>query len=112
MANHLPRAHPTVIVNCINPGFCYSDLIRGSMNLLIRVMRFLLARPAEEGARQIIWGAVGTPVEPQGGVDSLKGAYIHFSKVMEPSDFVISEKGQEFRDILWVRGVCLLTIIG
>lgn len=70
-------------------------------------MRLLLARPAEEGARQLIWAAVATPDESQGGVDSLKGAYVHFSKVMEPSDFVISDKGQEFKDILWVCRVYL-----
>ncbi|KDQ29990.1 hypothetical protein PLEOSDRAFT_1069997 [Pleurotus ostreatus PC15] len=68
-------------------------------------MRFLLARRAK--ARQIIWGAVGIPDESQGGVESLKGAYIYFSKVVEPSDFVISEKGQEFKDILWVRNLRL-----
>ncbi|KAF4584703.1 hypothetical protein EYR38_001934 [Pleurotus pulmonarius] len=111
LTNHLPPSHPTIIANCINPGFCHSELARGVWNPVFLLFRFLLARPAEEGARQLIWGSVGTPDESQGGEESLKGAYVHFSKVMEPSDFVISEKGQEFKDILWNDTVKILSKI-
>ncbi|KAF7437540.1 hypothetical protein PC9H_004382 [Pleurotus ostreatus] len=112
LSNHLPPTHPTIIVNCINPGFCHSELARGVWNPVFLLFRFLLARPAEEGARQLIWGSVGVPDESQGGVESLKGAYVHFSKVTEPSDFVISEKGQEFKDILWVRNLRFYDVDG
>ncbi|KAF9489181.1 short-chain dehydrogenase [Pleurotus eryngii] len=109
LANHLPPTHPTIIANCINPGFCRSELTRGMWNPVFLLFRWLLARPAEEGARQLIWGSVGMPDESQGGAESLKGAYVHFSKVMEPSDFVISEKGQEFKGILWSDTVKILS---
>lgn len=70
--------------------------------IFVRIVELLLARTAEEGARQVIWGAVATPPESQGGLDSLRGAYVSLAKIEEPSDFVISEKGKEFREILWV----------
>lgn len=65
----------------------------------------LIARTAEEGARQVIWGSVVTPPESQGGLNALKGAYVSLAHIMEPGDFVISEKGKEFRNILWVRHI-------
>ncbi|KDQ29998.1 hypothetical protein PLEOSDRAFT_154716 [Pleurotus ostreatus PC15] len=108
LSNHLPPTHPTITANCINPGFCHSELARGVWNPVFLLFRFPLARPAEEGARQLIWGSVGVPDESQGGVESLEGAYVHFSKVTEPSDFVISKKGQEFKDILWSDTVKIL----
>ncbi|KAF4584682.1 hypothetical protein EYR40_004669 [Pleurotus pulmonarius] len=89
LSEHLP---PTIIVNCVHPGFCYSDLLRGILDVVLWVFRALVARPAEEGARQIIWGAIATPSESQGGVDSLRGAYVSSSHVMEPSNFVVSTK--------------------
>ncbi|KAL4251843.1 NAD(P)-binding domain superfamily protein [Pleurotus pulmonarius] len=101
LTDRLPSVHPTVIANSVNPGFCYSDLRRDMQSIFVRIIELLLARSAEEGARQVIWGAVATPPESQGGVNSLRGAYVSLAKIEEPSDFVISEKGNQFKQILW-----------
>ncbi|KAJ8703432.1 hypothetical protein PTI98_002054 [Pleurotus ostreatus] len=109
LSDHLPPSRPTIIANCIHPGFCHSDLLRGILDVILWVFRALVARPAEEGARQIIWGAIATPDESQGGVNSLRGAYVSSSHVMEPSDFVVSAKGKEFQGILWSDTVRILS---
>ncbi|KAF4584689.1 NAD(P)-binding domain superfamily protein [Pleurotus pulmonarius] len=100
LSEHLPPSQPTIIANSIHPGLCHSNLLNSS-NYIMQLLLRLLARPAEEGARQVVWGAVATPDESQGGVDSLRGGYVSFSKVVEPGDFVVSEKGKAFQDILW-----------
>ncbi|TFK39466.1 hypothetical protein BDQ12DRAFT_649955 [Crucibulum laeve] len=86
-----------LIVNCVNPGYCYSGLrssFSGLRALLDRLVELLLARSTEEGSRQLIWGALGE--DPQ-----IRGAYISMSEVNEPSDYVIAEEGKKIQDKLW-----------
>ncbi|KAF4604047.1 hypothetical protein EYR40_001229 [Pleurotus pulmonarius] len=110
LTDHLPSNRHTIIVDCVNPGFCNSEIRRGIHGELRIAMMWLLetslAKTAEEGARQVIWGSI---VTPQQGVDSLKGAYVSSAQITEPSDFVISEKGKEFRNILWNDTVRILS---
>ncbi|KAF7440958.1 hypothetical protein PC9H_001307 [Pleurotus ostreatus] len=109
LTDHLPSSRPTIIVNAINPGFCYSEIRRGMRSVFMWLFEKLIARTAEEGARQVIWGSVVTPPESKGGLDSLKGAYVSLAHIMEPGDFVISEQGKEFRKILWNDTVKILS---
>ncbi|KAF9492244.1 NAD(P)-binding protein [Pleurotus eryngii] len=108
LTDHLP-SRPTIIVNAINPGFCYSEIRRGMRSVFMWLFEKLIARTAEEGARQVVWGSVFTPPESEGGLDALKGAYVSLAHIMEPGDFVISEKGKEFRKILWNDTVRILS---
>ncbi|KAF8903437.1 hypothetical protein CPB84DRAFT_1774142 [Gymnopilus junonius] len=89
-----------VIVSAVNPGYCYSGLRRkyGGITLLFdRLMEILLARSTEEGSRIPVWAAVGIEERK----DELRGAYINLMHVDEPSDFVISEEGEEVRQKIW-----------
>ncbi|KAF9050575.1 short-chain dehydrogenase [Panaeolus papilionaceus] len=91
----------SIIVNSVNPGFCVSSLRRE----LSGIQRFvadwlavkLLARTAEEGSRQLVWAALGSPED----TESLRGAYISSMKVCESSDFAISEESRAVHDKIW-----------
>ncbi|KAJ8520229.1 hypothetical protein ONZ45_g2901 [Pleurotus djamor] len=104
-AAHLPSSPTTPVVDCVNPGLCRSELARGGpIPLFFRIMTALLARTAEEGARQLVWASIGVPKKsPTGkvGEDAMRGAYVSFVKIEEPSNFVISERGKEFESRLW-----------
>ncbi|KAJ8482940.1 hypothetical protein ONZ45_g14773 [Pleurotus djamor] len=73
----LPTSGQSVIVNVVDPGFCYSEL-----------------RRAEEGARQLIWASVAN----QENEDVMRGAYVSAMKIVTPSCFVMSEEGQAFME--------------
>lgn len=64
-------------------------------------MTKLLARPTEEGGRQLVYAAVGSPKNPE----DLKGAYINLHRVDEPSDFVVGAEGKKREDKLWVSWI-------
>ncbi|KAL0959289.1 hypothetical protein HGRIS_014554 [Hohenbuehelia grisea] len=100
LSDRLPRSKPTLIVNGVNPGYCISELRRefqGIAGLFGRIMDYLVGRTSEEGARQVVWGAVGGAEDEE----KLRGAYVNIASVMAPSDFVESEKGKAFKDLLW-----------
>ncbi|KAJ2919411.1 hypothetical protein MD484_g1049, partial [Candolleomyces efflorescens] len=89
-----------VVVNCVNPGLCKSELRRsfsGIIVFLTSLMESALGRTAEEGGRQFVWAAVGGP----DNVDLLRGAYINIYEVQEPSNYIIGQKGQRRQDKLW-----------
>ncbi len=57
-----------VIVNCVNPGFCVSELARDPPTLLrplIGLLHLVLARSTEMGSRAHVFGAIG-PVATHG----------------------------------------------
>lgn len=62
----------------------------------------LLARTTEEGSRQLVWAAVGTPKGGEESLDKLRGAYVNLADIDEPSDFMLGEKGKKREDKLWV----------
>ncbi|KAI0310908.1 hypothetical protein OF83DRAFT_1153289 [Amylostereum chailletii] len=68
-------------------------------------MKLVLARTTEEGARQIVWAAIGG----SGREDELKGGYVSDADLKEPSDFAISEKGKEAQWRIWDELVDILS---
>ncbi|KAF9443635.1 NAD(P)-binding protein [Macrolepiota fuliginosa MF-IS2] len=90
-----------IIVNTVNPGFCRTELNRNMTGLVTWLFELLLGRTAEQGGRQLIWAAVGTPNGDEGALDSLKGAYISLADIHQPSDFVLGEEGKKKEDKLW-----------
>lgn len=100
LSNHLKNQ--PVIVNTVNPGLCYSELLREMSNPLVWLFRKLLARTAEQGSRQLVWAAVGTPKAEEESLDDLRGAYINLAQINEPADFVLGEEGKKREDKLWV----------
>jgi len=105
LSSRLPAEAPTVITNTINPGFCYSEIRRnltGFVTILIRLMEKMLAFTTEEGSRQLVYGALAEDKDINGG-------YVSGSRVLEPSDFVISEKGKKLQDRVWDELVEILS---
>lgn len=101
LQDRLQSATP-LTVNAVNPGLCYSGL-RNSfhgylMGAAMLLSDWLLAFTTEQGSRQIIYGAIGG----RENEDRMKGAFISRSEVVEPSDFVVSEKGGKMQENLWV----------
>jgi retinol dehydrogenase-12 len=90
-----------LIVNTVNPGFCYSALRRNFKGIRawpVWLMELILARTTEQGSRQLIWACIGG----KDNIDQLHGAYISSMKIREPSDFVVSEEGKRAQAKLWV----------
>ncbi|TFY70512.1 hypothetical protein EVG20_g2488 [Dentipellis fragilis] len=91
LAARLPSDSP-LIVDCVNPGFCSSELGRNS-SLIFRAVSYLLqfgiTRTPEQGSRQLVWAALGRSEKE----DELRGAYVSDHDVEEPSDFLLSEQG-------------------
>lgn len=86
---------PPVIINCTNPGLCKSELARELDGLQVRAAKFLLARTAEEGSRNLIAGAVG-------GVDT-HGQYLDMGKVTTPATVIVGRGGAEAQKRLYVE---------
>ncbi|PPQ73915.1 hypothetical protein CVT24_012780 [Panaeolus cyanescens] len=90
-----------VIVDTVNPGYCLSNLrkgLRGFRAAMDWMMEKLIARTSEEGARQVVWAAIGGKDKE----DKLRGGYISQMDVQEPSDFVLSTVGKTFQEKIWV----------
>ncbi|KAK0437398.1 hypothetical protein EV421DRAFT_1029538 [Armillaria borealis] len=104
LQHHVPSS-PAITVNSLCPGFCFSDLGSGGPPeeaQRIKKMRDELAFPTEVGSRQLVYAAVGSLDDEE----KLRGKYIHFSKVVEESDFVISEDGKIVQGKVWVSDSC------
>ncbi|KAF8625040.1 hypothetical protein AX17_006954 [Amanita inopinata Kibby_2008] len=99
-----------LITNCVNPGFCYSELrrnISGFRAFMSTVMEKFLAFTTEQGSRQLVWAALGGDDKDE----KLHGAYISRSQAEEPSDFVLSEQGQKMQGKLWIEIMEILSKI-
>ncbi|TFK39479.1 short-chain dehydrogenase [Crucibulum laeve] len=101
----------SLIVNTVNPGFCYSELRRNMPSGIaaagIWLMERAMARTAEEGSRQLVWAAVGGDDQ----LDDLRGAFINNLEVCEAGDFIISDKGKSVQEKLWLDLVDELSAI-
>ena len=96
-----------LIVNAVNPGFCYSALRRNFKGLRawpMWLMELVLARSSEKGSRQLIWACIGG----KDNIEQLRGAYISSMQIQEPSDFVVSEEGKRAQTILWVNNISVI----
>ncbi|EKM80573.1 hypothetical protein AGABI1DRAFT_70956 [Agaricus bisporus var. burnettii JB137-S8] len=98
--------HQPVVFNCVNPGFCRSELLRDAKGMVTKLMSLLLARSAEEGSRQLIWAAIGLP--ESGSLDEMRGAYINRASIEEPSDFVLGEEGKKREDKLYADTISII----
>ncbi|EMD87905.1 hypothetical protein COCC4DRAFT_33076 [Bipolaris maydis ATCC 48331] len=85
------RAKYPVVINCVTPGLCKSDLVK-DMGMAPVVFKTLLGRTVEVGSRTLV-NAAALP-------DSA-GEYIIDDHVSEPSTLVISEEGAELSKRVW-----------
>lgn len=104
------RSKSPLIVNYVNPGFCYSSLARdfsGLQKYATWLMKKFIARTTEEGGRLIASAALGSG--KNGNIDELRGAYMNLAEVNEESDYVLSDEGKSAQSRLWVCCLFFLT---
>ncbi|KAJ3842115.1 hypothetical protein F5878DRAFT_608629 [Lentinula raphanica] len=102
-----PREIPRYSRQRCEPGILlrgFRSDFKGIRALLDHLMERLLAMTTEEGGRQIVWAAVGGVEEEE----RLKGGYVSFGEVVEPSDFSISREGQELEEKYWTQQLDIL----
>jgi retinol dehydrogenase-12 len=81
-----------VVINCVTPGLCKSELVK-DMGMAPVVFKKLLGRTVEVGGRTLI-NAAGLGEEST-------GEYIADDKISEPSPLVRSEEGKELEKRVW-----------
>lgn len=62
------------------------------------VMDMIMGRSSEEGARQFIWAALADNTEGR-----MRGAYCDTMRIVETSDYSVSQEGLVAQETLWVR---------
>ncbi|KAF9522416.1 short-chain dehydrogenase [Crepidotus variabilis] len=93
----------SIIVNAVDPSWCKSDIRDGSYTgihvWINSILDAMFAISSEQGSRQLVWASVGQP--PGEEEVDLNGKFITFGSVWEPSDYIVSEKGQKAQERLW-----------
>jgi len=85
-----------VIVNCVPPGFCHSELIRDRENLGIKVVKKVLARPTEVGSRTLIHAASAAPAS--------HGQYLEDGvKIRRTLGYTQGKEGADIQHRFWVE---------
>ncbi|KAK6332247.1 hypothetical protein TWF696_002968 [Orbilia brochopaga] len=77
-----------VVVNCVNPGLCHSELNRetGIKYYALEFMKRFIARTSEVGSRNYLWAATAGR--------AAHGQYVGSCEVQKPAILVTSEEGQ------------------
>ncbi|KAK7418098.1 hypothetical protein QQZ08_011385 [Neonectria magnoliae] len=91
-----PLSSSGVIVNCVAPGLCQSDLHREVHHLLIaRILLRLFCRPTEVGSRTLVHGASAGPES--------HGQYVPDCKITPTKGLTAGPAGAELQDRIWVE---------
>ncbi|VDC03182.1 unnamed protein product [Peniophora sp. CBMAI 1063] len=99
--------HSKLIVNCLNPGYCYSALRRNMpflASLRMSLMDFFIGNTTEQGGRRVAWTAVAL----RHCEERMHGAYTSYMEITEESDWAISEEGYATQKRLWNESVDVL----
>jgi hypothetical protein len=67
-------------------------------------MQWVFARPTEEGARMLVYGAL-IGHDDSMLRDQARGAYTSCFKITEKSDFVLSKEGVEAQRRIWASAI-------
>jgi NAD(P)-dependent dehydrogenase (short-subunit alcohol dehydrogenase family) len=97
------HAKEPVILNCINPGLCRTNLsrdVKGLQRFFFTVLLFCLARTVEVGSRTLVASA-------EAGEES-HGQYMSDCKISEPSPFVRSDEGMKTQERVYTELIQIL----
>ncbi|KAG1785468.1 uncharacterized protein HD556DRAFT_1458535 [Suillus plorans] len=97
----------------VTPGFCYSQLRRAwyekptfsFVKIALAIQERLLAWTAEQGSRQLVFGAVGGRDDEE----NMKGGFVSRGRLVEVAGFVLSDEGDEMQDTVWKETIDILT---
>jgi NAD(P)-dependent dehydrogenase (short-subunit alcohol dehydrogenase family) len=81
-----------VTINCVNPGWCHSELGR-ELPLTFHIAKFFLARTTEAGSRTLVHAATQGP--------ETHGQYMTECDVGLPSKWVRSTEGYDIQTRVW-----------
>lgn len=82
-----------VTVNCLDPGFCESELARDMTGIFFPLMKFFFARSTEKGSRTLIHaGSCGSETH---------GKYLSDCEVAVPAAIVSGPGGGKLQERLW-----------
>ncbi|RDW63776.1 putative short-chain dehydrogenase [Coleophoma cylindrospora] len=95
MATLSPHDTNRVIVNCVSPGMCQSELTREFSNFLVRLIQKVLGRTTEVGSRTIVYGA-------SFGAES-HGKYIPDCKIEAPRGICQRDNAGEIQTKVWAE---------
>lgn len=89
-----------VVIDVVNPGFCYSGLRRnaGAKLIVFSILDLIWGNTTEVGGRRIAWAAVAR----RHCEYLLHGRYTAYMEVMEESDWSLSKEGFAVQLRLWV----------
>ncbi|PPJ54312.1 hypothetical protein CBER1_06132 [Cercospora berteroae] len=93
MAARVGNSYP-VVINCLNPGFCHSELAREA-GWYLYLMALLFARSTEMGSRTIVAAAAAGPES--------HGKYMSEGNITEPGEMVRSREGTMLQRKLWAE---------
>ncbi|KAK7055882.1 WW domain-containing oxidoreductase [Favolaschia claudopus] len=103
----LPSSTP-VVINAVNPGYCYSELRReltGPTAAFDWLTEKMLAYSSEVGSRPLVWAAISHQDDP----DVLRGEYINDYKVQEVSDVALTPAGVQVQNRSWDELIRILS---
>lgn len=92
MAERKGTTQIPVTINCVNPGFCHSELSREA-GWTLTIMKFFLARSTEAGSRNLVYAASLGPES--------HGQYVSDCVVGQPSKYVLSQEGWKDQQRVW-----------
>jgi len=88
--------HSSVILNCVNPGWCKTELFRtNDGGFGGRIGLRLIGRTAEEGSRTLVHAAVAEK--------PTHGKYVSDCRIKPESSWVRSEESSQVEERLWIE---------
>ncbi|KAL4959341.1 putative short-chain dehydrogenase [Aspergillus stella-maris] len=104
LARLVPRdekEEPIVLVNCLTPGFCKSDLLkREKAPLMLKVVQALTARTVEEGSKTYLYAATR-------GLEG-HGKWFEHQVIGDPGPNVTAPEQTAVREKVWEEIVAVL----
>ncbi|KAL4870414.1 hypothetical protein BDV12DRAFT_195355 [Aspergillus spectabilis] len=99
------RGDPLVIINCLAPGFCKSNLLsrEEGVPLIVKIILFIVGRSVEEGSKTILHAVTQ-------GVES-HGKWIEDQIIRDPGKIVTASEMVVVRKKIWGELLAVLTMV-
>ncbi|GJE92167.1 short chain dehydrogenase [Phanerochaete sordida] len=100
-----------VVPTAVCPGFCVSELRRNVSwreEVVYKLMEWTMGRSAEQGARPVVYAALGPDGRDGRHVEFFRGAYVDSCEVVGPGDWVLSREGWEMQERVWRETIEIL----
>ncbi|KDN71691.1 putative short chain dehydrogenase [Colletotrichum sublineola] len=93
IAKRVPADKIQVTVNCVNPGYCHSQLEREKSSRIVAFAKKIIARTTEVGARTLVDTSLKGPVS--------HGKYLHDCRERKCASIVEGEGGSQLQARVW-----------